>query len=199
MSDTNVIPQKLTINKESRNKLLGNNSFVIWFTGLSGSGKSTLADNLEKKLFEKGILTFNLDGDNIRAGLNRDLSFSDADRKENIRRIGEITKLLIDSGIIVLTAFISPFRDDRKAVKELIGKENFVEIFVKCSLEICEDRDVKGLYSKARAGEIKNFTGIDSPYEPPENPELIIDTTKEDVNDSVDKLYSYIESKLKLL
>ncbi len=167
MTKSFVIPQIHKINKEDRNKLAGNRSLVIWFTGLSGSGKSTLANFLEQKFYEKGILTYILDGDNIRFGLNKDLDFSDAGRKENIRRIGEVAKLMTDAGIVVLTAFISPFREDRKTVRELLDKNDFIEIYVKCDLNVCEERDVKGLYSKARAGEIKDFTGIDSPYYDP--------------------------------
>lgn len=170
---------------------------MIWFTGLSGSGKSTLANFLEQKLYSKGILTYVLDGDNIRTGLNKDLDFSDEGRKENIRRIGEVAKLMTDAGIVVLTAFISPFREDRKTVRELMDKNDFIEIYVKCDLSVCEERDVKGLYSKARAGEIKDFTGIDSPYEEPENPEFVVDTTKSSVEESVERIYQYLEARLK--
>lgn len=196
MTKSFVIPQIHKINKEDRNKLAGNRSFVIWFTGLSGSGKSTLANFLEQKFYEKGILTYILDGDNIRFGLNKDLDFSDDGRKENIRRIGEVAKLMTDAGIVVLTAFISPFRKDRKTVRELLDKNDFIEIYVKCDLKVCEERDVKGLYSKARAGEIKDFTGIDSPYEEPENPEYVIDTTENSIEESVDRIYTYLESRL---
>ncbi len=196
MTKSFVIPQIHKINKEDRNKLAGNRSFVIWFTGLSGSGKSTLANFLEQKFYEKGILTYILDGDNIRFGLNKDLDFSDDGRKENIRRIGEVAKLMTDAGIVVLTAFISPFREDRKTVRELLDKNDFIEIYVKCDLKVCEERDVKGLYSKARTGEIKDFTGIDSPYEEPENPEFVIDTTENSIEESVDRIYTYLESRL---
>ena len=197
MAKSFVIPQIHKINKEDRNKLAGNRSFVIWFTGLSGSGKSTLANFLEQKLYENGIQTYILDGDNIRFGLNKDLDFSDDGRKENIRRIGEVAKLMTDAGIVVLTAFISPFRKDRKTVRELLDKNDFIEIYVKCDLNVCEERDVKGLYSKARAGEIKDFTGIDSPYEEPENPEFVIDTTENSIEESVDRIYTYLESRLR--
>ena len=197
MAKSFVIPQIHKINKEDRNKLTGNRSFVVWFTGLSGSGKSTLANFLEQKLYENGIQTYILDGDNIRFGLNKDLDFSDDGRKENIRRIGEVAKLMTDAGIVVLTAFISPFRKDRKTVRELLDKNDFIEIYVKCDLNVCEERDVKGLYSKARAGEIKDFTGIDSPYEEPENPEFVIDTTENSIEESVDRIYTYLESRLR--
>ena len=196
MAKSFVIPQIHKTNREDRNKLTGNRSFVIWFTGLSGSGKSTLANLLEQKLFDKGILTYILDGDNIRFGLNKDLDFSDEGRKENIRRIGEVAKLMTDAGVVVLTAFISPFREDRNTVRQLLDKNDFIEIYVKCDLKVCEERDVKGLYSKARAGEIKNFTGIDSPYEEPENPEFTIDTTEGTADESVEKIYKFIEEKL---
>jgi adenylylsulfate kinase len=197
MAKSFVIPQIHKINREDRNKLTGNRSFVIWFTGLSGSGKSTLANFLEQKLYNKGILTYILDGDNIRFGLNKDLDFSDEGRKENIRRIGEVAKLMTDAGIVVLTAFISPFREDRNTVRELMDKNDFIEIFVKCDLKVCEERDVKGLYSKARAGEIKDFTGIDSPYEEPENPEFVVDTTENSVEESVERMFGFIEARLK--
>lgn len=197
MAKSFVIPQNHKINKEDRNRLTGNRSFVIWFTGLSGSGKSTLANLLEQKLYDKGILTYILDGDNIRFGLNKDLDFSDEGRKENIRRIGEVAKLMSDAGIVVLTAFISPFREDRITVRKLLNENEFIEIYVKCDLSVCEERDVKGLYSKARAGEIKDFTGINSPYEEPENPELVIDTTENSSEESVEKIFQYIEPRLK--
>ncbi len=197
MTKSFIIPQIHKINREDRNKLTGNSSFVIWFTGLSGSGKSTLANFLEQKLHNKGILTYILDGDNIRFGLNKDLDFSDEGRKENIRRIGEVAKLMTDAGIVVLTAFISPFREDRKTVRELMNENDFIEIYVKCDLSVCEERDVKGLYSKARAGEIKDFTGIDSPYEEPEDPEFVIDTTESTIEESVERIYDFIITRLK--
>ncbi|MGB3017807.1 MAG: adenylyl-sulfate kinase [Ignavibacteria bacterium] len=197
MPDPNIIPQKHRINKDDRKNLLGNDSFVIWFTGLSGSGKSTLANLLEQRLNEKRVLTYLLDGDNVRAGLNKDLGFGDEDRIENIRRLGEVSKLFLDAGIVVLTAFISPFRSDRETVRELVGKENFHEVYVKCTLELCESRDVKGLYSKARAGQIPKFTGIDSPYEEPLNAELVIDTSALTIEDSVSLLDDYVSGLLK--
>ncbi len=151
---------------------------VLWFTGLSGSGKSTVANAVEQKLFEAGCHSYLLDGDNVRHGINKDLSFSDEDRVENIRRIGEISKLFVDSGLIVLTAFISPFIADRQQVRELVGDAEFLEVFIDTPIEICEQRDPKGLYQKARKGEIKHFTGIDSPYEAPENAEIVVKTAE---------------------
>lgn len=198
MPDSNIIPQKQTITKGDRNRLSGHRSFIIWFTGLSGSGKSTLANILEKKLHEKKIRTFLLDGDNVRMGLNKDLGFNESDRQENIRRTGEVSKLLVDSGAVVLTSFISPFRNDRDDVRKMMKPGEFIEVYVKCPIEVCEGRDVKGLYSKARAGEIKNFTGIDSPYEEPVNPEIIIESGKDTIEESVDKLLKFIEPKLTL-
>ena len=199
MSDTNIFAQIHDITRKERNNLTGNNSFVIWFTGLSGSGKSTLANNLEKKLMSEGILTYILDGDNIRGGLNKDLDFSENGRVENIRRIGEVAKLMTEAGIVVLTAFISPFKEDRNTVRKLLKDGEFVEIYVKCDLTTCEERDVKGLYSKARDGKIKNFTGIDSPYEEPENPEITVDTSVMNINDCIEKIYKYIEPKLRII
>jgi len=193
MKSLNVIYHQASVTRERRNKSNNHQSVVLWFTGLSGSGKSTLAHVLEEKLFNKGCKTFVLDGDNVRHGLNSNLDFSDNDRKENIRRIGEVAKLMLESGLIVMTAFISPFREDRAAVRNLISNNDFIEIYCKASLKTCEERDVKGLYKRARAGEIKNYTGIDSPYEAPENPELIIDTDKETLDESVSKIYNFLE------
>ena len=198
MSDINIVAQIHDITKSDRNNLTGNNSFVIWFTGLSGSGKSTLANNLEKKLLSEGILTYILDGDNIRGGLNKDLDFTENGRVENIRRIGEVAKLMTDAGVVVLTAFISPFKEDRNTVRRLLNDGEFIEIYVKCDLNTCEERDVKGLYSKAREGKIKNFTGIDSPYEEPVNPEITVDTSVMNINDCVETIYKYIEPKLRI-
>ena len=161
----NIIPHNYQVDKTDRNKLNGHQSFLIWFTGLSGSGKSTIANALESKLFEKKIKTYTLDGDNIRKGINNDLSFSPEDRTENIRRIAEISKLFVDAGIVVLAAFVSPYRKDRNAIKNIVGKNNFVEVYINTSVEECEKRDVKGLYKKARMGEIKDFTGVNAPYE----------------------------------
>ena len=195
MKSPNVIYHQASVTRERRNQSNNHQSVVLWFTGLSGSGKSTLAHVLEEKLFNKGCKTLVLDGDNVRHGLNSNLDFSDDGRKENIRRIGEVAKLMLESGLIVMTAFISPFREDRVAVRNLISNSDFIEIYCKASLEICEARDVKGLYKRARAGEIKNYTGIDSPYEAPDNPELIIDTDKETLDESVSKIYSFLERK----
>ncbi len=194
----NIIPHKHKLTRLDRNIRLNHLSKVIWFTGLSGSGKSTLANVLELNLSKKGYNTYILDGDNIRKGLTNDLDFSDASRKENIRRIGEVTKLFIDAGLVVLTAFISPFKNDRLWIRELVGVENFIEVYVNCSLEKCEKRDAKGLYQKARKGVIKNFTGIDSPFEIPLTPNLVIDTEKNSLENSLKVLVEYIEPKLKL-
>lgn len=180
--------QQTQVSSQDREALLNQKRNLIWFTGLSGSGKSTLAVALEKALFDKGFKTFLLDGDNIRQGLNKDLNFDEAGRIENIRRIGEVAKLMMDAGLIVLTAFISPFRSDRSLVRQLVGSDHFTEVFVDCPIEVCEQRDVKGLYKKARRGEIKNFTGIDSPYEAPEQPDITIKTGEMNLNDSLDLL-----------
>ena len=171
-----IIPHDHTITKENRQALKGHKSCILWYTGLSGSGKSTLANKVEEKMFEMGLHTYILDGDNVRTGLNKGLGFSEEDRKENIRRIGEVSKLFVDAGVIVSTAFISPFRTDRDMVRSIVKSGEFVEIYVNAPLDVCESRDPKGLYKKARAGEIKQFTGIDSPYEAPEKAELEIKT-----------------------
>jgi adenylyl-sulfate kinase len=178
MSIKNVIEHLHSVTKNERNRLFGHKSPVIWLTGLSGSGKSTIASLLEKELHQLGLNTYILDGDNVRLGLNKDLGFTDDDRKENIRRIAEIAKLMSDSGTITITAFISPFIEERNKAKEIIGEDNFIEVFVDAPLNVCEDRDPKGLYKKARAGEIPMFTGIDSPYEPPLDPDMVVDTTE---------------------
>lgn len=164
------------INQAQREKLLGQQGVCLWLTGLPASGKSSIAREIEKMLFDRHILSYVLDGDNIRHGLNKDLGFSEADRSENIRRIGEVAKLFVDAGLVIITAFISPYRRDRQRVRDLLEKRDFIEIYVKASLETCERRDAKGLYKKARRGEITEFTGISAPYEEPENPELILDT-----------------------
>lgn len=192
---TNIVWHDSKVTKEDRQKLNNHKSTTVWFTGLSGSGKSTLSVALEKELHELGIHTYRLDGDNIRFGLNSDLGFSPQDRTENIRRIGEVAKLMVDAGLITLTAFISPFRKDRDKAREIIGHENFIEVYVKCSLETCETRDPKGLYKKARAGEIKEFTGIDAPYEEPVHPEIIIDTEKLSLSESVQVIVQFLQDK----
>ena len=196
MKNTNIIYHAASVTRERRNQLNNHKSVVIWFTGLSGSGKSTLAHSVEEILFSKGCRTYVLDGDNVRHGLTSNLDFSNEDRKENIRRIGEVTKLMMEAGLIIITAFISPFREDRIAVRNLISDGDFIEIYCKASLETCEARDLKGLYKRARLGEIKNYTGIDSPYEIPDNPELIIDTEKEVLEESVAKIVSFLQKKL---
>lgn len=190
-----VIPHKSGITKAERQNLNGHKSFIIWFTGISGSGKSTLAHRLEEELYKLGLRTYVLDGDNIRTGLNRDLGFSPEDREENIRRIGEVAKLFVDAGVVVLTAFISPYRKDRDTIRSLVKPGEFIEVYVKCSLETCEKRDVKGLYKKARMGEIKQFTAIEHPYEEPENPELVIDTDRETVEQSINRILSYVRQQ----
>ena len=194
MESSNVIYHQASVTRKRRNKLNNHRSIVLWFTGLSGSGKSTLAHGLEEKLFQKGFRTFVLDGDNVRHGLNSNLDFSEKGRTENIRRISEVSKLMIESGLIVMTAFISPFNKDRDEARKLISSDDFIEIYCKASLETCEARDVKGLYKRARAGEIKNYTGIDSPYEKPENPELVIDTDQQSLEESMSNILDFLKS-----
>lgn len=194
----NVHHHTQSIHVKQREQLNGHRSLCVWFTGLSGSGKSTLANAVMQQLHTQNIHTYLLDGDNTRLGLNKDLGFSDTDRVENIRRVGEVCKLMTDAGIVVLTAFISPFQTDRELVKELIGAEKFVEVYVNCSLETCEARDPKGLYKKVRAGEISKFTGVDSPYESPLNPQLTILTENNNLEDSVKQVIDYISPLLKL-
>lgn len=191
-----IIPHNHDITQADRKALHGHVPKVIWFTGLSGSGKSTLASKLERVLFEKGMSTYILDGDNIRTGLNKDLDFSEAGRVENIRRIGEVSKLFVDAGVVVLTAFVSPFKQDRQTVRTLVGQQNFIEVFVDCPLEVCEARDVKGLYKKARAGEISNFTGISSPFEEPTNADIRIPTNEWSLDKSIEELTKYIINKI---
>ena len=191
----NVKWQHTKIKREDREGVLNQKGLVLWFTGLSGSGKSTIANEVEYILNSMGYATYLLDGDNIRHGLNSDLGFSKKDRKENIRRISEVTKLFQDAGIITLVTFISPFKEDRNNARKLIPEGRFIEIYVKCSLETCETRDVKGLYKKAREGIIKDFTGISSPYEEPEKPEIILNTEKETLKESVDKVINYLKEK----
>ena len=183
------------ITKEEREQLLGQKGVTLWFTGLSQSGKSTLATEVEKRLYERGCSTYILDGDNIRHGLNRNLGFSPEDREENIRRIGEVAHLFSQAGIINMTAFISPYRADRKKARNLAKEGEFIEIFCRCSLDACEQRDQKGLYKKARAGEVPEFTGISAPYEEPENPEITIETDRETIEQGVEKVISYLEKK----
>ena len=192
---TNITWHQSSLNKPDREKLLNQKGVVIWFTGLPSSGKSTLAHVVEEELYKRGHLSYVLDGDNIRHGLNKNLGFSPEDREENIRRIGEVAKLFANSGAITMTAFISPYRKDRDKARQLLEDWEFIEIFVKVSLEEAEQRDPKGLYKKARAGEIKEFTGISAPYEEPMNPELVIDTNELDVEKSRDVVIRYLEEK----
>ncbi len=191
--NSNIVWHQHAVSKQQRAQQKGHRPCIIWFTGFSGSGKSTVAGALEHALHELGVHTYLLDGDNVRHGLCKDLGFSDQDRIENIRRVGETAKLMVDAGLVVLTAFISPFRAEREMVRALVGNGEFIEVFLETPLDVCESRDPKGLYKKARAGEIKHFTGIDSDYEAPEKPELRIDTSQHGVELSVDKLITYLK------
>lgn len=195
--EENIIKHNYKIGMNERRKANGHGSFLIFFTGLSGSGKSTIANALEQKFVQENIKTYTLDGDNVRKGINKDLTFSDEDRSENNRRIGEVANLFVDAGIVVLAAFVAPFEKDRNFIKETVGKENYVEVFVDTSLEECEKRDVKGLYKKARKGEIKDMTGISSPYEVPLRPDIRL-TEKESVEEAVNRIYELIRPKLQL-
>ncbi len=188
---SNTVWHHATVTRKRRSELNQHESVLLWFTGLSGSGKSTLAHALEERLYQNGFHTFVLDGDNVRHGLSGDLGFSNDDRIENIRRISEIAKLFVEAGVIVLTAFISPFRADRAKARSLVG-DDFIEIYCKCPVTVCEQRDVKGLYRRARAGEIKEFTGISSPYEEPSHQELSIDTNTHSVDECVEQLLAYL-------
>lgn len=193
----NIIPHHHSVTLDDRIEKNGHKPKLIWFTGLSGSGKSSLANALEQQLHNRGLNTYILDGDNIRSGLNKDLDFTELSRKENIRRIAEVSKLFVDAGIVVLTAFISPFRENRRFARELVGEEHFIEVFVDCPLEVCESRDVKGLYAKARAGLIPDFTGITSPFEEPENPDIVVKTDELSLEDSLKILIDKVLPKLK--
>jgi adenylylsulfate kinase len=188
--------QGFQVSRKDRLRKNKHNSFLIWFTGLSGSGKSTIANQLELELHKKGVSTYVLDGDNVRLGLNKDLSFSAEDRSENIRRISEVANLMIDAGLVVLAAFVSPFKKDRELIREVVKDSNFVEVYINTSIEECERRDVKGLYKKARAGEIKNFTGLSAPYEAPDHPEIEIQTESTTVEQAVEIIIDHIEPKL---
>lgn len=192
----NITVQSFEISLNTRKKILNQEPKLIWFTGLSGSGKSTLSNELEKKLFNNGYFTYALDGDNTRVGLCKDLGFSSKDRSENIRRIAEVSKILVDAGLIVLASFISPFNKDRELIKSIVGVNNFIEIFVSTPIEECEKRDIKGLYKKARLGQIKNFTGITSPFEKPINPDLEINTTNMEIEEASKILFEYINKIL---
>ncbi|MCD4795158.1 MAG: adenylyl-sulfate kinase [Bacteroidales bacterium] len=186
----------LIINKEQKEKLLNQRAKVLWFTGLSGSGKTTLGASVEKELFNKGYLTQILDGDNIRSGINRNLKFTEEDRVENIRRIAEVTKLFLNCGVIAINCFISPTKEARDMAKSIISKENLIEVYVSTPIEICEQRDTKGLYAKARKGEIKNFTGISSPFEVPENPDIIVNTAELTLEESTQKILDFLIKKI---
>lgn len=188
----NIHKHVFSITKQHRQALHGHKSYILWFTGLSGSGKSTIANMVEARLHAKGISTYILDGDNLRNGLNEDLGFSANDRKENIRRIGEMSKIFVDSGIVVLATFISPYANDRKDVRKKVKTDEFIEIYVKCPIEACEERDPKGLYKKARIGEITHFTGVSAPYEEPENPEIIIETSQNTIEECVQQIIDYL-------
>ncbi|MCU4165580.1 adenylyl-sulfate kinase [Carboxylicivirga caseinilyticus] len=193
----NIHPTNIYLHREDKEQYLKQNAKVIWITGLSGSGKSTLAHGLERKLAQRGYLTQVLDGDNIRTGINYNLGFTEEDRKENIRRIAEVNKLFLNCGVITINAFISPTNDVRAMAREIIGTDDFIEIFVDASFETCTQRDPKGLYKKALAGEIKNFTGLDAPFDRPENPELVVDTNKLSIEEGVDLAYEYVRSAVR--
>ncbi|MFB3100226.1 MAG: adenylyl-sulfate kinase [Gammaproteobacteria bacterium] len=194
ITNENTTWQSQTVTRADRELLNEHKSAILWFTGLSGSGKSTLSNAVEAYLHQQGARTFVLDGDNIRQGLCNDLGFSDESRKENIRRIGEVSKLMMDAGVITLTAFISPFRRDRRIVRDITNEGDFIEILCNANLEVCEKRDPKGLYKKARAGEIKDFTGVSSPYEVPEHPEIIVETGTQTVEESVTQVIDYLKN-----
>ena len=191
---TNIVWHPGDVSREDRKRILGHKGCTMWFTGLSGSGKSTVAVALEKALWDRGICSYILDGDNVRHGLNKDLGFSPEDRTENIRRIGEVAKLFTDAGVINLTAFISPYRNDRDEVRKMNEDGDFIEVYIDCPLEVCESRDVKGLYAKAREGKIPEFTGISAPYEEPHNPEITLKTGDNTLDDSVAQCIAYLES-----
>ncbi|MES9682361.1 adenylyl-sulfate kinase [Bacillus sp. AFS001701] len=191
----NIVWHQSSISKEDRRQKNNHHSCILWFTGLSASGKSTIANEIAKALYHLNVQQYVLDGDNIRHGLNKDLGFTDFDRTENIRRIGEVAKLFVDNGQIVLTAFISPFIADRNIVRSLVEQDEFIEVYVECSVETCESRDPKGLYKKAKNGEIQNFTGISSPYEAPINPEITLNTDRQSVQECVETILQFLKSK----
>ena len=194
----NIIPHNYQVSKADRQENNKHTSFLIWFTGLSGSGKSTIANVVEQELYKLGVKTYTLDGDNIRKGINSDLTFAPEDRTENIRRIAEIGNLMVDAGVVTLAAFVSPYRKDRENIKSIVKEDNFIEVYINTSVEECERRDVKGLYKKARAGEIKNMTGISAPYEAPENPDIEIKTEEKTVEEAVKDIIAYIKPKLEI-
>ena len=193
----NIVKHNFRVTKKKREAKQGHKSYLLWFTGLSGSGKSTLANLVEVALHEQNKATYVLDGDNIRRGINKDLTFAPEDRSENIRRIAEISNLMLDAGVLTLAAFVSPYIKDREEVKQIVGADNFIEIYVNTSLEECENRDVKGLYKKARAGEIKNMTGISAPYEASTNPDFEIITDGQSIEDSVKEVLTFLNNKFK--
>ena len=193
--DNHIVWQDTKVTLSDRELLMRQKGLIIWFTGLSGSGKSTIAVELEKRLHQKGFFTYLLDGDNIRHGLNSNLSFTPQDREENIRRIGEVACLFLDAGLITIASFISPYQKDRDRIREKAGKGRFIEVFVDCPLQVCEQRDVKGLYKMAREGKISDFTGISAPYEKPENPEITVNSSMDTVEESIEKILSYINNK----
>lgn len=195
MKNNNVVWHDVYVKREDRNILNKHKSGLIWLTGLSASGKSTIAHTVEKELFKKGVRTYVLDGDNVRHGLSSNLGFSREDRRENLRRIVELSKLFVDAGVLVFAAFISPYREDREYIRKRFDRDNFLEIYVKCSVEKCEERDPKGQYQKARAGVLKNYTGVDAPYEEPEYPDLVIDTEEYSIKASVQKVLDLLEDK----
>ena len=190
-----TVPQNYKITKSQREILHGHKAYLLWFTGLSGSGKSTLANLVEMELHKKGLSTYILDGDNIRQGINKDLSFAPQDRSENIRRIAEISNLMLDAGVVTLAAFVSPYIKDREAVKQIVGLDNVIEIYINTTLKVCEQRDVKGLYKKARVGEIKNMTGISAPYEAPTHPDLEVVTDGKTIQESVAVIMQFLNTK----
>ncbi|SDJ84988.1 adenylylsulfate kinase [Sediminibacillus albus] len=193
MMQKNIVWHPSTVSKAERQQLNNHKSCALWFTGYSGSGKSTLANELDCQLYSLGVRSFVLDGDNVRHGLNKELGFSPKDRVENIRRVGEVAKLFVESGQIVMTAFISPYRADRSQVRKIFDRGEFIEVFIDCPFEVCEQRDPKGLYQKARKGEIHDFTGIDSPYEPPVSPELTINTEDYSIQEAAEVIIRYLE------
>lgn len=195
MIKNHVIWHETLVSRQERHRMNKHKSGLLWFTGLSAAGKSTIAHHLEKELFDRGIRSYVLDGDNVRHGVNANLGFSREDRRENLRRIAEVSKLMVDAGLVVLAAFISPYREDRKFVQQTVGEDHFFEIYVKCPIEVCEKRDPKGQYKKARAGIIKNYTGVSAPYEEPETPDLVIDTEAQDVGGSVQSVLELLDRR----
>lgn len=194
--ENNVVWHKPGVTREMREKLNGHKSIALWFTGLPSSGKSTIAHAVEKKLYEMGVRTYTFDGDNVRHGLCSDLGFSPEDRAENLRRIAEMIKLFLDAGIVVFAAFVSPYKKDRERVRKIVSEKDFVEIYCRCPVEVCEKRDPKGMYKKARVGEIKNYTGVSAPYEEPENPDLILDTHLLTLEESVNRVLELVKDKI---